>query len=91
MKDKKAAKRIIKRAKEHPQWYTKEDVRYAKMVRKRIKSEERQHEREISIGDSGSRKDDGVHSESKQSAEPRESKGRWFVRILHKARSLVRF
>ena len=39
MKDKKAAKTIIKRAKEHPNWYTKEDVKFAKMVKKRIKQE----------------------------------------------------
>ena len=41
MKDKKAAKQIIKRAKEHPDWYTKEDVKFAKMVKKRIKQEKR--------------------------------------------------
>ena len=41
MKDKKAAKKIIKRAKKHPDWYSKEDVRYAKMVRKREKDAER--------------------------------------------------
>ena len=39
MKDKKAAKKIIKRAKKHPEWYTEQDVYYAKMVRKRIKQE----------------------------------------------------
>ena len=39
MKDKKAAMTIIKRAKEHPGWYTKQDVLYAKMVKKRIKQE----------------------------------------------------
>ena len=39
MKEKKAAKLIIKRAKEHPDWYTDSDVRYAKMVKKRIKQE----------------------------------------------------
>ena len=39
MKDKKAAKQIIKRAKKHPNWYTEEDVRFAKMVKKRIKQE----------------------------------------------------
>ena len=37
MKEKKAAKLIIKRAKEHPGWYTAEDVKFAKMVKKRIK------------------------------------------------------
>ena len=39
MKDKKAAKKIIRLAKEHPGWYTKQDVLYAKMVKKRIKQE----------------------------------------------------
>jgi len=39
LKDKKAAKRIIRLAKEHPGWYTKEDVRFAKMVKRRIKQE----------------------------------------------------
>tara|TARA_B100000427_G_scaffold41182_1_gene29871 strand:- start:431 stop:577 length:147 start_codon:yes stop_codon:yes gene_type:complete len=39
LKDKKAAKTIIKRAKEHPGWYTDSDVHYAKMVKKRIKQE----------------------------------------------------
>ncbi len=39
LKDKKAAKKIIKRAKEHPDWYTKEDVKFAKMVKRRIKLE----------------------------------------------------
>jgi len=42
--DKKAAKKIIKRAKKHPQWYTVEDVKFAKMIRKRIKQEEQQYE-----------------------------------------------
>jgi|TARA_B100000287_G_scaffold414310_1_gene446768 hypothetical protein len=41
LKDKKAAKKIIKRAKKHPEWYTKQEVFYAKMVRKRIKQEEK--------------------------------------------------
>ena len=90
MKDKKAAKRIIKRAKKHPQWYSKEDVLYAKIVRKRIKREEKQHEREVSERDSGSGENDGVHSKSKQPKEPRQPKGGWFTRLLHKARALVR-
>tara|TARA_B100001250_G_scaffold395035_1_gene399531 strand:- start:590 stop:751 length:162 start_codon:yes stop_codon:yes gene_type:complete len=47
LKDKKAAKRIIKRAKKHPNWYTEEEVRYAKMVRRRIKREERDAERRL--------------------------------------------
>ncbi len=41
MKDKKAAKLIIKRAKEHPGWYTKEELKYAKMVKKRIKRDKK--------------------------------------------------
>ena len=34
MKDKKAAKKIIKIAKTQPNLYTKEDVKYAKLLRK---------------------------------------------------------
>jgi len=41
LKDKKAAKLIIKRAKKHPELYTKDEIKYAKMVRKRIKQEEK--------------------------------------------------
>jgi len=47
LKDKKAAKLIIKRAKKHPNYYTKEEIKYAKMVRKRIKREERDAERRL--------------------------------------------
>ena len=39
--DKKAAKRIIKQAKKHPEWYSEQDVYYAKMIRKRIKKAEK--------------------------------------------------
>jgi len=35
--DKKYAKKIIKIAKKHPDYYTKSEVRYAKMIKKRIK------------------------------------------------------
>ena len=41
LSDKKAAKKIIKLAKKHPDWYTEQDVQFAKMVRKRIKAEKR--------------------------------------------------
>ena len=41
MNDKKAAKKLIKLAKEHPDWYTKKDVYYAKQVKKRIKQQEK--------------------------------------------------
>ena len=44
MEDKKACKTIIKRAKKHPDWYTAEDVRFAKMVKKRIKQNEQEHQ-----------------------------------------------
>ncbi len=44
MKDKKAAKLIIKRAKKHPELYTESELKYAKMVKKRIKKEEREAE-----------------------------------------------
>ena len=39
---KKAAKKLLKRAKKHPEWYSDQDVYYAKQVRKQIKNEERQ-------------------------------------------------
>jgi len=90
MKDKKAAKRIIKLAKKHPELYSKEDVRYAKMVRKRIKTEKKQHESEVSERNSRSREAYGVRSKSQQSQKPRQSKGSWFTRLLHQARALVR-
>ena len=42
MKDKKAAKLIIKRAKKHPELYSDREVYYAKIIRKQIKDEEQQ-------------------------------------------------
>jgi len=47
MNDKKAAKLIIKRAKKHPELYTKDEIKYAKMVKKRIKQEEKDAERKF--------------------------------------------
>ena len=41
LKDKKAAKLLIKRAKKDPKLYTKEEVRYAKEFRKRIKEDKK--------------------------------------------------
>jgi|TARA_R100000742_G_C4232094_1_gene53449 hypothetical protein len=41
MNDKKAAKLILKRAKKHPELYSKEEVRYAKEFRKRLKREKK--------------------------------------------------
>ncbi len=52
MKDKKAAKKIIKRAKKHPNWYSEEEVRFAKMVRKRIKREEKLHDEQSRLTES---------------------------------------
>ena len=46
MKDKKAAKLIIKRDKEHPEWYSTADVKYAKMIKRRIKQEKKLHDEE---------------------------------------------
>ena len=42
MNDKKAAKKLLKRAKAHPTWYTERDVYYAKMIKKQIIEDERQ-------------------------------------------------
>jgi len=44
--DKKAAKKIIKRAKKHPDWYTEQDVRFAKMIKRKIKESEMKHDNE---------------------------------------------
>ena len=41
MNEKKTAKKLIKLAKKHPDWYTEKDVYYAKQVKKRIKEEEK--------------------------------------------------
>jgi len=37
MEDKKVCKKIIKRAKKHPNWYTPEEVSYAKLMKKKKK------------------------------------------------------
>ena len=42
MKDRKAAKLIIKRAKKNPEMYSKEEVRFAKAFRKRLKQEKKE-------------------------------------------------
>jgi len=39
LKDKKAAKKLLKLAKKHPDWYTEQDVYYAKQVKKQLKQE----------------------------------------------------
>ena len=90
MKDKKAAKKIIKREKHNPQLYSKDEVKYAKIYLKRLKREKKQHEREISERDSRRREAHGVRSESEQPKEPRQPNRRWFTKLLYQARSLVR-
>ena len=89
MNDKKAAKKLLKLAKEHPDWYSKKDVFYAKMIKKQLKREKKQHEREISNSNPKGRRDYGVRGKSEQPKESGQSEGSWFVKILHKARSLV--
>lgn len=37
MKDLQAAKKLIKQSKKHPEWYTEDDIKYAKMVKKKEK------------------------------------------------------
>jgi len=52
LKDKKAAKRLIKLAKKHPDWYTEKDVYYAKQVRKQLK-QEKQARKENELNEEG--------------------------------------
>ena len=86
-KDKrKTAKRIIKLAKKHPEWYTKEEVKYAKLVRKSLKKNATS---EISDSDSQSRGDDGIRGESQQPEQPRQPERGWIAKVLHKASTLV--
>ena len=87
-KDKrKTAKKIIKLAKKHPEWYTKEEVKYAKYIRKSLKKNNATSETDNSHPESGG--DDGLRGESQQSEQPRQPKGSWVTRLLHKAWSLV--
>jgi len=46
LKDKKAAKVLLKRAKKHPDWYTEQEIYYAKMMKKRIKQEEKESKKD---------------------------------------------
>ena len=89
MKDKKAAKKLIRLAKEHPDWYSKKDVFYAKMIKKQLKREKKQHEREISNSNPKGRRDYGLRGKSEQPKESRQPKRGWIAKVLHKARSLV--
>ena len=86
-KDKrKTAKKIIKLAKKHPEWYTKEEVKYAKLIRKRLKKNATS---EVNISDSQSGGDDGLRGESQQPEQSRQPKRSWITRLLHKASTLV--
>ena len=89
MKDKKAAKKLLRLAKEHPDWYSKKDVFYAKQIKKQLKREKKQHEREISNSNPKGRGDNGVRGKSEQPKESGQPQGSWFAKLLHKARSLV--
>ena len=87
-KDKrKTAKKIIKLAKKHPEWYTKEEVKYAKYIRKSLKKNNATSETDNS--DSQSRGDDGLRGESQQPKQSRQPKRGWFAKVLHKASTLV--
>ena len=57
MKSRKAAKILIKRAKQNPDLYSAQEVQYAKLFRK--------YESKSSDSDSRCREADGVHSEGK--------------------------
>ena len=83
----KTAKRIIKLAKKHPTWYTREDVSYAKLIRKKLKN----NECEVSNSDSQSGGNDGLCGESQQPKQSGQPKRGWFAEILHKASTLVGF
>ena len=89
MKDKKAAKKLLRLAKEHPDWYSKKDVFYAKQVKKQLKLEKKHHERENGNSNPKCRRDYGLRGKSEQPKESRQSQGSWFAKLLHKARSLV--
>jgi len=84
----KTAKRIIKLAKKHPEWYTKEDVKYAKFIRKKLKKNDTS---ETSDSNSRSGEDDRIRSEGEQPKEPRQPKRGWFAEVLYKASALVNF
>ncbi len=45
MKDKKAAKLILKRAKKNPKLYSKQEVYYAKQIKKQLKKDALSHKK----------------------------------------------
>ena len=87
-KDKrKSAKKIIKLAKKNPGWYTKEEVKYAKYIKKLLKKKNATSETDNSH--TQSRGDDGGRGKGEQPKQPRQPKRLWIAKVLHKARSLV--
>jgi len=46
LNDKKAAKVLLKRAKKHPDWYTEQEIYYAKKVKKQLKHEEKESKKD---------------------------------------------
>ena len=87
-KDKrKSAKKIIKLAKKHPEWYTKEEVKYAKYIRKSLKKNNATSE--VSNSHPEGRGDDGLCGESQQPKQSKQPKRGWFAELLHKASTLV--
>ena len=82
----KTAKKIIKLAKKHPEWYTKEEVKYAKLIRKKLKKNANS---ETDNSHTQSRGDDGVRGESQQPKQSGQPKRGWIAKVLHKASTLV--
>ncbi len=89
MNDKKAAKKLLKIAKQHPNLYSKKDIFYAKMIKKQLKLDKKYNEREVDNSDSQSGGDDGVRGESQQPEQSRQPKRGWIAKVLHKASTLV--
>ena len=92
MKDKEtkqAAKKLLRLAKEHPDWYSKKDVFYAKQIKKQLKRDKKHYDSEIGNSNPKGRGDNWVCGKSEQPKESRQSQGSWVTRLLHKARSLV--
>ena len=46
MKDLDAAKKLIKQSKKHPEWYTTDEVKYAKIAKRRLKQENKDAKRQ---------------------------------------------
>ena len=83
MNSRKAAKKLIKRAKKQPNLYSAQEVLYAKLYRK--------HESKFSDSNAKGRGNHGLHSKSEQPTESNQPSSSWFTRLLCQARSLVSF